>query len=90
MGIMAVKIKIMPKSLETDLTKIEEEVRVVLEGNDVKNPKFDVQPIAFGLKALIVLFGWPEEKEFNVVENSLTKIKDVSSIKVIDMRRAIG
>jgi elongation factor 1-beta len=90
MGIMAVKIKIMPKSLETDLVKIEEEVRVVMKTRGVKNPQFEVQPIAFGLKALIVLFGWPEEKEFEGFENSLMKIKGISSIKVIDMRRAIG
>ena len=87
---MAVKIKIMPKSLETDLTKIEEEVRIMLKTCDVKNPKFEMQPIAFGLKALIVLFGWPEEKEFEGFENNLMKIKGVSSIKVIDMRRVIG
>lgn len=87
---MAVKIKIMPESLETDLVKIEEEVKRMMKTRGVKNPKFEVQPIAFGLKALIVLFGWPEEKEFSVVENSLMKIKGVSSIKVIDMRRAIG
>jgi len=87
---MAVKIKIMPKSLETDLMKIEEEVKKMMEKCGVKNPKFGVQPIAFGLKALIVLFGWPEEKEFEGFENSLMKIKGISSIKVIDMRRAIG
>jgi len=90
MGIMAVKIKIMPESLETDLVKIEEEVKRMMERNGVKNPKFEVQPIAFGLKTLIVLFGWPEEKEFEGFENSLAKIKGVSSIEVIDMRRAIG
>jgi elongation factor 1-beta len=90
MGIMAVKIKIMPKSLETDLIKIEEEVKKMMEKCGVKNPKFEVQPIAFGLKTLIVLFGWPEEKEFEGFENSLMKIKGISSIKVIDMRRAIG
>jgi elongation factor 1-beta len=90
MGIMAVKIKIMPKSLETDLVKLEEEIRVMMKTCGVKNPKFDVQSIAFGLKALIVLFGWPEEKEFSVVENNLMKIEGVSSVKVIDMRRAIG
>jgi len=90
MGIMAVKVKIMPKSLETDLVKIEEDVRVVMKTRGVKNPEFEVQPIAFGLKALVVLFGWPEEKEFEGFENSLMKIKGISSIKVIDMRRAIG
>jgi len=90
MGVMAVKIKIMPKSLETDLMKIEEEVKKIMERNSVKNPKFKVQPIAFGLKALIVLFGWSEEKEFEGFENNLMKIKGVGSIEVIDMRRAIG
>ncbi len=90
MAVMAVKIKIMPKSIETDLVKMEEEVKGVMERNSVKNPKFDVQPIAFGLKTLIVLFGWPEEKEFERFENSLMKIEGVSSIEVIDMRRAVG
>ena len=90
MGIMVVKIKIMPKSVETDLAKVEEEVKKIMERASVKNPRFEVQPIAFGLKALIALFGWPEEKEFEGLENSLMKIKGVNSIEVIDMRRAIG
>ena len=90
MGLVAVKIKIMPKSTETDLVKVEEKVKKKLEENSVKNPQFKVQPIAFGLKALIILFGWPEEKEFEGFEKDLQKIKDVSSVEVIDMRRAIG
>jgi len=90
MGIVAVKIKIMPISLETDLVKIKEEVRRVTTRNNVKNPMFEMQPIAFGLKALIVLFGWPEEKELGEFENSLSKIQGVRSVEVIDMRRAIG
>lgn len=90
MAIMAVKIKIMPKSLETDLVKMEEDVKKMMERNGVKNSKFEVQPIAFGLKTLIVLFGWPEEKEFEEFEDCLMKIEGVSSTEVIDMRRAIG
>jgi translation elongation factor aEF-1 beta len=90
MGIVAVKIKIMPESAETDLTKVEKEVRKRIEKNSVKNPQFEVQPIAFGLKALIVLFGWPEEKEFEGFEKEMQKIKGVGSVEVIDMRRAIG
>ena len=90
MGMVAVRIKIMPKSVETDLVKIEKEVRKILERDNVKNPQFEVQPIAFGLKALIILFGWPEEKELGVFEKDLQKIKGVSSTEVIDMRRAIG
>jgi elongation factor 1-beta len=90
MGVVAVKIKLMPMSLETDLVKIKEEARRVMAKNNIKNPVFEMQPVAFGLKALIVLFGWPEEKELEEFENALRRIKGVRSVDVIDIRRAIG
>ncbi|MEK6897480.1 MAG: elongation factor 1-beta [Nanoarchaeota archaeon] len=90
MSIVAVKIKIMPESPETDIIKTEKNVKAVLEKEGVKNPKFEVQPIAFGLKALIAMFGWPEEKELEGLEEKLKKITGVGSVQVIDIRRAIG
>lgn len=90
MSIVAVKIKIMPDSSETDIMKMEKNVKTILEKNEIKNPKFEVQPIAFGLKALIMMFGWPEEKELESLEEKLKKIKEVGSVQVIDIRRAIG
>jgi len=90
MSIVAVKIKIMPDSSETDIMKMEKNVKIILEKNEIKNPKFEVQPIAFGLKALIITFGWPEEKELESLEEELKKIKEVGSVQVIDIRRAIG
>ena len=90
MSIVAVKIKIMPESPETDIIKTEKNVKAVLEKDGVKNPKFEVHPIAFGLKALIAMFGWPEEKELEGLEEKLKKITGVGSVQVIDIRRAIG
>jgi len=90
MDVAAVKIKIMPNSPETDMKKIEQDVKILLEKQGVKNPGFEIQPIAFGLKALIILFGWPEEKELEELEEKLRKINDVSSVQLIDIRRAIG
>ena len=90
MGVVAIKIKLMPVSPETDLEKVRGETNKILEKNNVKNPLFEIQPIAFGLKALIVLFGWPEEKELEQLEESLKKIGGVNSVEVIDIRRAIG
>jgi translation elongation factor aEF-1 beta len=90
MSIVAVKIKIMPDSPETDIIKTEKNVKAVLEKDGVKNPKFEVQLIAFGLKALIAMFGWPEEKPLEDLEEKLKKIKEVGSVQVIDIRRAIG
>ena len=90
MSIAAVKIKIMPSSPEANLREIETGIRKILDRNNVKNPQFEIQPIAFGLKALIVLFGWPEEKSLDELEESLKEIVDVNSVQVIDIRRAIG
>jgi len=90
MSIAAVKIKIMPSSPESNLKDIEANVRKILEENNVKNPQFEIEPIAFGLKAIIVMFGWPEDRELEILEEKMGKIRDVSSIQVLDIRRAIG
>jgi len=90
MGTVAVKIKVMPYSPETDIKEVEGKVREILKKDESGSPQTEIQPIAFGLKALIVLFGWPEEKELEELEGKLKKIKGVGSVEVIDMRRAIG
>ena len=90
MGIAAVRIKIMPISQKTDLEKIKSEAKTIVEQSGGKNCKFEEELIAFGLKAIIIFFAWPEEKELEGLEKALEKIEDVNSVQVIDMRRAFG
>jgi len=90
MGIAVVKIKLMPSSPETDLGKIKEDTKKIIEEKDGKNCKFEEEPIAFGLTAIIAFFVWPEEQELEELEEKLKKVDDVNSIQVIDIRRAIG
>jgi len=90
MSLAAVKIKLMPLSPETDLSEIQETVKSLLEKNSVRNPRFEEQPIAFGLKAIIITFGWPEEKPLEGLEKNLSEIENVKSVEIIDIRRAIG
>lgn len=90
MGIAAVKIKILPTSPEVDLEKLKANIKELVENTGGKNCNFEEEPIAFGLKALIAFFAWPEELELESLENSLRDIEEVSSIQVIDMRRAFG
>ena len=90
MGVAAVKIKLMPASPETNLEEVQSKAEKIFFSEEVKNPGFEIQPVAFGLKALIVLFGWPEEKPLEKLEESLKKIENVNSVEVIDIRRAIG
>jgi translation elongation factor aEF-1 beta len=90
MGIAVVKIRIMPSSPSVNLKNIEEQTKKLIEKRKGKGCQFEEKPIAFGLKAIEVFFGWPEEEEIDTLENELSKIKDVNSVQVIDMRRAIG
>jgi len=90
MGTAAVKMKFMPSSPDVDLENLKSEIIKVLENEEVKNPGFEEEPIAFGLKAVIVMFGWPEEKPLEKLEESFSKIENVNSVQLIDIRRAIG
>ena len=89
MGHINLRIKIMPASPSTDLNKIEESVKKIVEKEGGKGCIFVQEPIAFGLKAVIVTFIYPEEKEIDPLEAHLAKIKDVNSVQIIDMRRAL-
>jgi elongation factor 1-beta len=90
MGIAAVKIKILPISPETDLEELKEKAKSEIQKLGGGIPKFEVEEIAFGLKALIAFFAWPEEKELEALETSLGKVKNVSSVQITDIRRALG
>lgn len=90
MGIVAIKIKIMPNSLDVNLEEIKSKARKIIEKGGGKNVSFTEEPIAFGLKAIITFFGIDESKELEPTENNLRKIKNVSSAEVIDMRREFG
>jgi elongation factor 1-beta len=90
MGIAALKIRIMPESVETDLQAIKKEAEKRISNLNAKLHSSEVQEIAFGLKALILTIAWPEEKEQSEVEEALRSIEEVQSAEVIDFRRAIG
>jgi len=90
MGTTLVKIKIMPTSPDTDLEKIKEASKKIIEENHGTNREYTEEPIAFGLKAVIAMFEIPEDKELEPIENALEKINNVNSVQIIDMRRAFG
>ena len=90
MGTVNIKVKIMPSSPGADLKKIQGDAKKIVEREGGKGCVFEEEPIAFGLKAVIATFAFPEEKPLEWVEKSLGKIKDVNSVQIIDMRRAFG
>ncbi len=90
MGIALIKIKIMPESIEADLKKIKKKSEFIISKNHGKNIKIETEPIAFGLNALIAGFARDETLDSDNLLKELQKTKEVSSVEIIDFRRAIG
>jgi len=86
-GIAGIKIKIMPLSPETNLEEIKAKAKAIVEEKGGKNREYEEEPIAFGLKAIIAFFEWPEEKGLEEVEDAFQKIENVNSVQIIDMRK---
>lgn len=87
MGISAIKMKIMPSSPEINLKELQSNIKSLIENQGGKNREYVEEPIAFGLKAIIAFFEWPEEKELEQLEEELKKIENINSIQVIEMRK---
>ncbi|PIO07143.1 elongation factor 1-beta [Candidatus Pacearchaeota archaeon CG10_big_fil_rev_8_21_14_0_10_34_12] len=90
MGFMDIKIKLMPSSVETDLEEIKKVTGEIIQKWDGNSIKFEEEPIAFGLKAINVMFILNEEKELEPLEKELGEIENVNSEEIVYMRRALG
>jgi elongation factor 1-beta len=90
MAIAAIITKIMPDSPDTNLEEIKNSAKQEMEKEGAQNISFEEKPIAFGLKAVMMKMAWKEEKDTSIIEEKLSKIKNVSSVKIEDYRRAFG
>jgi translation elongation factor aEF-1 beta len=90
MATVIIKVKLMPQSLDVDLEELKKTVSSALTPQGANNISFEEVPIAFGLKALVVKTDMPEQKGTDLVEDILSKLKGVSSVKIEDYRRAFG
>ena len=95
MAVAVVTVKIMPESpeinLEALIPKVQELIKEFTERNDPQDQKVEIEPIAFGLKAIKILFTMDEAKGSpDAIEHKVTSIEGVQSFEVVDVRRAIG
>jgi len=76
MGNVAISLKVMPESPDTDLEKVKEEISKKIEIKDSK-----IEPLAFGLKALKILIIVSDKGSGNI-ENEIKSINGVSEVEV--------
>ena len=92
MAQVVVTLKIMPESPETDLGKIEAQIKSkIISFYNSKDIRASQEPIAFGLKALKLIFVIDESNgSTDALEDQIKIISGVNSVEAVDVRRAIG
>ena len=89
-GTAALIIKVMPDSPEADLEAIKSKAQSALESHGAQQISFEENPVAFGLKALMIKMAWDEEVDTDKATQALEEIEHVSSTSIEDYRRAFG
>ena len=87
MGEVAAKIRIMPTGMDVDLKKLREELTKVVP-TGVRLHGFSEEPVAFGLKALMVVVKVGDlEGGTEKVEEAFGKVKGVENVSVEELGR---
>lgn len=88
MGNVAVKIKIMPKSIDTNLDLLKEKIIEKVSNKASIYGNIEQQPIAFGLKALILTVLVDDcEGGVEFIEKEIMDIEDAESIQILELGR---
>jgi len=85
-----ITIKLLPETADIDLKKIELEAKRIIEEKGGEVGRVNEVPIAFGLRALEIIFIIDESLGSDVFETALKEMEGVSSATVTDFRRALG
>lgn len=85
MGEVIVGLKILPKTLEVNLDKLEEKIREA-----IKPERISREPIAFGLVAIHVTKLVPDaEGQIDEIERKLKAIEEVGEVEVTGISRSL-
>ncbi|ADI31224.1 elongation factor 1-beta [Staphylothermus hellenicus] len=88
MAKVLVLLKILPEDINIELEELKERIRKALpEGYEIKG--YDIEPIAFGLKALRLYIFMPEKTEGGTepLENTVMNVEGVSQVEVEAVHR---
>ncbi|AEA47959.1 elongation factor 1-beta [Archaeoglobus veneficus] len=82
MGNVVMKLKVMPTGVDVDLEAIKEKIQAAAPEN-VEIRDVGIQPIAFGLKALVVAAVMPDEG--NVGDEFAEKIQQIEGVESVEI-----
>ncbi len=88
MGRVVASFKVFPEDVDVSLEEIKKRIKENLPP-EASIHKFEEEPIAFGLKAIIAHIILPEDVsgEMDKIENILSRIEKVSQVQFLMVRR---
>jgi translation elongation factor aEF-1 beta len=89
MGYAGVTIRTMPDSPTVNLEEIKGRIKELIEKEEGKIIDQKEEPVAFGLKAIVTKFKWDETKDSDKFNEKISKIKNINSSQVVDVRRMV-
>lgn len=88
MGHVVVTYKIFPEDIVKDFTPMKNEIKALVPSS-AEIMGYGIEPVAFGLEALLVQIQFPEDQHGIVdeLETKLGQIKGVSQVQTLQVRR---
>ncbi len=91
MANVIITLKIMPDAPDSDLEAIRDAAKKEIAKFGGKVGKEEIEPVAFGLKAIKLVFISDEAKGgTDSLEAAIAQIAGVTGVEVVDVRRAVG
>lgn len=91
MAQVIIVLKIMPTAPDTNLVHLKKEAEKLITQFGARLYKDEIQPVAFGLKALLLTIVADEEKgSTDDLEEQIQHIKGIESVQVTSVSRALG
>ena len=82
MGNVYMELKVMPEDVDVNLEAIYEKIKEVAPEN-VEIKDYKIEPIAFGLKALLVMAVMPDEG--GIGDQLIEKIQQIEGVESVDV-----
>jgi elongation factor 1-beta len=91
MADVIITFKIMPTSPEINLDDVKSKIKDAITAFGGEVGKEEIEPVAFGLNALNLIFVMDENKgSTEDLEEEISKIEGINSVECTDVRRAVG
>jgi elongation factor 1-beta len=93
MAVVVITLKIMPENPGIDMVELEKKAKekIIEFTNDDGEMKVEIEPVAFGLNALKIIFVMEESLGSpDPLAENIENFDEVTSAEIVDVRRALG